>query len=60
MNGVVVKQVGETKLLGVTLDCQLSWSKHRFNGFKDGEKSGCNKEMLCFFDTTLQKASSAA
>ena len=28
MNGVAVKQVEETKLLGVTLDCKLSWSKH--------------------------------
>ena len=28
MNGVAVEQVEETKLLGVTLDCKLSWSKH--------------------------------
>ena len=28
MNGVAIEQVEETKLLGVTLDCQLSWSKH--------------------------------
>ena len=28
MNGVAVKQVEETKLLGVTLDCELSWSNH--------------------------------
>ena len=28
MNGVAVEQVEETKLLGVTLDCELSWSKH--------------------------------
>jgi hypothetical protein len=27
MNGVAVEQVEETKLLGVTLDCKLSWSK---------------------------------
>ena len=28
MNGVAVEQVEKTKLLGVTLDCKLSWSKH--------------------------------
>jgi hypothetical protein len=28
MNGVAVEQVKETKLVGVTLDCKLSWSKH--------------------------------
>jgi hypothetical protein len=28
MNGVAVEQVEETKLLGVTLDCKLSWSKN--------------------------------
>ena len=28
MNGVAVEQVEETKLLGVTLDCKLSWSEH--------------------------------
>ena len=28
MNGVAVEQVEDTKLLGVTLDCKLSWSKH--------------------------------
>ena len=28
MNGVAVEQVKETKLLGITLDCKLSWSKH--------------------------------
>ena len=28
MNGVAVEQVERTKLLGVTLDCKLSWSKH--------------------------------
>jgi hypothetical protein len=27
MNGVAVEQFEETKLLGVTLDCKLSWSK---------------------------------
>ena len=28
LNNVAVEQVQETKLLGVTLDCNLSWSKH--------------------------------
>ena len=28
MNGVAVEQVEETKLLAVTLDYKLSWSKH--------------------------------
>ena len=32
---------------------------YRFNVCKDGERSDRNKEMLCFFKTTLQKASSA-
>jgi hypothetical protein len=59
MNGVAVDQVEETKLLGVTLDCKLSWSTYRFNGCKDGERSVRNKEMFCFFDTTLHKASPA-
>ena len=30
---------------------------YRFNGCKDGERSVHNKEMFCFFDTTLHKAS---
>jgi hypothetical protein len=29
MNGVAVKQVEETKLRCVALDCELSWSKHQ-------------------------------
>jgi hypothetical protein len=28
MNSVVIEQVQKTKLLAVTLDCKLSWSKH--------------------------------
>lgn len=28
MNGVSVEQVEETKLLGVTLDCKRSWTRH--------------------------------
>jgi hypothetical protein len=59
MNGGAVEHVEEIKLLAVTLDCKLSWSTYRFNGCRDGEVSVRNKEMLCFFDTTLHKASSA-
>ena len=59
LNGVSVEQVKETKLLSVTLDCKLSWSKkYRFNGWKDGERCSRNKEMLCFFDTTSSAGSS--
>ena len=32
---------------------------YRFNGCKDGERSSRNKEMLCFFDSTLQKIQQA-
>ena len=53
MNGVAVEQFEETKLLGVTLDWKRSWSKQRSNGWKDGEKFVCSKEMLYFFDTTV-------
>ena len=28
MNNVEIEQIEETKLLGVSLDCKLSWSKH--------------------------------
>ena len=28
MNNVEIEQVVVTKLLGVTLNCKLSWSKH--------------------------------
>ena len=28
MNNVAIEQVEEIKLLGVTLDCKLTWSKH--------------------------------
>ena len=28
MNDVAFEQVEETKLLGVTVDCKLSWTKH--------------------------------
>ena len=30
---------------------------YRFKSCKDGERAVCNKEILCFFDTTLHKAS---
>jgi hypothetical protein len=58
MNVVAVEQVEETKLLGVTIDCKLSGSKHIDSMVvKLVETSVRNKEMLCFFDTTLHKAS---
>ena len=56
MTGVAVEKVEETKLLAVTLDCKLSWLKH---SMVDGQRSVRKKEMLCLFDTTLHKASSA-
>jgi hypothetical protein len=56
MNGVSVEQVEETKLLGITLECKWSWSKHIDSvAVKMGERSVRNKEMLCFSDTTLHK-----
>ena len=32
MNNVEIEKVEVTKLLGVTLNCKLSWSKHRYRG----------------------------
>ena len=60
MNGMAVEQVEETKLLVVTLDCKLSWSKHIDSMVvKMGRCLGRNKEILCIFDNTLHKASPA-
>ena len=59
MNGVAVEQVEKTKLLGITLDCKLSWSKHIDSMVVKMGRSVRNKEMFCFYDTTLEKASSA-
>ena len=59
MKGVDVEQVEETKLLAVTLDCKLSRSKQTDSMVVKMERSVLNKEMLCFFDTTLHKASPA-
>ena len=59
MNGVAVEKVEEIKLLAVTLDCKRSWSKHIDSMVVKMERSVRNKEMLCCFDSTLQKASSA-
>ena len=57
MNSVVVEQVEETKILGVTLDCKLSWSKHiDLMIVKMGRGLSVIKR---FFDTTLHKASPA-
>ena len=46
MNGVAVEQVEETKLLVVNLDYKLMVKTYRLNGFKEGERSVRNKEML--------------
>jgi uncharacterized alkaline shock family protein YloU len=54
MKGVDVEQVEETKSLAVTLDCKLSWSKHIYSIDVEMETSVGNKEMLCFYDITLQ------
>jgi hypothetical protein len=59
MNGVAVELVEETKLLAVTLDCKLSWSKHIDSMVVKMGRDLSFKEMLCFYETTLQKASSA-
>ena len=60
MNGVAVEQVEATKLLGVTLDCKLSWSKHIDSMVvKLGRDLAIIKRCSAFFDTTLHKASSA-
>ena len=54
MNVVAVEQVEETKLLGVTLDCYVSWSKRRLNCCKDGEKS-VMKRCSAFFTPHSKK-----
>ena len=59
-NGVAVEQVEETKINWCCLRLSTVMVKtYRFNGCKDGKRSGRKKEMLCFFDSTLQKASLA-
>ena len=59
MNGLAVEQVEESKLLAVTLDCKLSWSKNIDSVVVKMGRGLPVIKMLCFFDTTLQKASSA-
>ena len=49
MNGVAVKQVEETKLLGVTLGCKLSWSKHIDSMDVNKGRGLSGRKMLCFF-----------
>ena len=48
LNNVAVEQVQETKYVGVTLDCELSWSR---TGSKDEEEHICSQKMLFFFNT---------
>ena len=59
MNGVAVEQVEETKLFGVTLHCKLSRSKHIDSMVVKMGRGLSVIEMLCFFDSTLQKENSA-
>jgi hypothetical protein len=59
MNGVSVEHVEETQLLGVTLECNLSWSKHIDSMVVKTGRDVRNKDMLCFFDSALHKASPA-
>ena len=59
INNMEIEQVEMTKLLGVTLDCKLSWSKHIDAVVaKMREKSVYNKAMLCLLNTinTINKA----
>jgi hypothetical protein len=55
MNGVAVKQVEAINLLGITLDCKLSWSKY-IDSVVVKTGRGLSVIKRC---TTLQKASSA-
>ena len=57
MNNMEIVHVQETKLLGVTLDCKLSWTKHIDAIVAKMERSVHNKAMLCFLDMTMNKAS---
>jgi hypothetical protein len=59
MDGVAVDQVEETKLLGATLDCKLSWSKHIDSMVVKMGSSLSILKRCSFFDTTLHKASPA-
>ena len=47
MNNVETEEVKVTKLLGVTLDCKLSWSKHM----------DATLAKICFLDITINKTS---
>ena len=55
MNDVAVEQVEETKLLGVTLDCKLSCSKHIDSMVVKMGRGLSILKRCSFFDTTLHK-----
>jgi hypothetical protein len=54
---VLIEQVEVTKLLGVTLNCKLSSSKH-IDTTVAGEKYVCNKALLYLHNSTINKAGS--
>ena len=57
INHVEIEQVKMTKLLGVTLDCKLSWSKHIDTVVaKIGRSLSIKKAMLCLLHNTINKA----
>ena len=51
MNNVEIEQVEVTKLLGVTLDCKLSWSKHM-----NTTLAKMGRSLLCLLKSAINKA----
>ena len=57
INHVEIEQVEVIKLLGVTLDYKLSWSKHVDTTVaKMGRSLSIIKVLLCLFNNTINKA----